>query len=99
MSQILYTLVVLQGTSLSFSPGYTSAAECLAVYKGPAVACFAYDPEGTTWTAFFKLPNGGLRTAGRIYGEDVSATSVLSGLMSPLLADSWPCPSPVAPRA
>jgi hypothetical protein len=35
MSQILYALVVLQGTGLSFSPGYTSAAECLQQYKGP----------------------------------------------------------------
>ena len=43
MSQILYALVVLQGTALSFSPGYTSASECLQQYKGPNVACFAYD--------------------------------------------------------
>jgi len=37
MSQILYALVVLQGTSLTFSPGYTTAAECLQHYKGPNV--------------------------------------------------------------
>ena len=38
MSVTLYVLVVLQGTSLSFSPGYTTAAERLQQYKGPNVA-------------------------------------------------------------
>jgi hypothetical protein len=70
MSTTLYALVILQGTSLSFSPGYATAAECLQQYKGPFVSCFAYDPDSTTWTAFFKLPAGGFRTVGRISGED-----------------------------
>ena len=70
MSQILYALVVLQGTSLSFSPGYTTAAECMQQYKGPNVACFAYDAGLSTWTAFFKLPEGGFRTVGKIASED-----------------------------
>jgi hypothetical protein len=65
MSATLYALVVLQGTTLSFSPGYTTAAECQQQYKGPHVACFAYDPNLTTWLAFFKLPEGGFR---RVYG-------------------------------
>ena len=56
MSATLYALVVLQGTTLTFSPGYTTAAECLQQYKGPYVSCFPYDPERTTWTAFFKPP-------------------------------------------
>ena len=64
MSATLYALVVLQGTGLCFSPGYTTAAECLQQYKGPNVACFAYDPNLSTWTAFFKLPEGGFRTVG-----------------------------------
>ena len=58
------------GTGLSFSPGYTTAAECLQQYKGPYVACFAYDPNLSTWTAFFKLPEGGFRTVGKIASED-----------------------------
>ena len=66
MSQILYALVVLQGTSLSFSPGYTTAAECMQQYKGPNVACFNYDPEGVSWTAFFKLPDGAFRVVRKI---------------------------------
>ena len=70
MSVTLYVLVVLQGTSLSFSPGYTTAAECQQQYKGPNVACFAYDEGLTTWTAFFKLPEGGFRTVGKISSED-----------------------------
>ena len=39
-------------------------------YKGPYVACFAYDPNLSTWTAFFKLPEGGFRTVGKITSED-----------------------------
>src|SRR5580704_10497210 len=62
MSQVLYALVILQGSSgLTFSPGYATAAECMQKYKGPNVACFNYDPEGTSWTAFFKLPDGAFR--------------------------------------
>jgi hypothetical protein len=53
MSATLYVLVVLQGANgLTFSPGYTTAAECMQQYKGPYVSCFAYDPSGVTWTAF-----------------------------------------------
>jgi hypothetical protein len=70
MSATLYALVVLQGTTLSFSPGYTTAAECQQQYKGPNVACFAYDAGLSTWTAFFKLPEGGFRTVGKIASED-----------------------------
>ena len=70
MSATLYALVVLQGTSLSFSPGYTTAAECMQQYKGPNVACFAYDAGLSTWTAFFKLLEGGFRTVGKIASED-----------------------------
>ena len=71
MSATLYVLVVLQGANgLTFSPGYTTAAECLQQYKGPYVSCFAYDPNLSTWTAFFKLPEGGFRTVGKISSED-----------------------------
>src|SRR6476620_8109117 len=70
MSQVLYALVILQGTSgLTFSPSYTTAAECMQQYKGPNVACFNYDPEGASWTAFFKLPDGGFRVVRRIPNE------------------------------
>ena len=34
MSATLYALVVLQGTTLTFSPGYTTAAECHAAVQG-----------------------------------------------------------------
>ena len=71
MSATLYVLVVLQGANgLTFSPGYTTAAECMEQYKGPNVACFAYDAGLSTWTAFFKLPEGGFRTVGKINSED-----------------------------
>jgi hypothetical protein len=71
MSTTLFVLVVLQGANgLTFSPGYTTAAECMQHYKGPYVSCFAYDPNLTTWTAFFKLPEGGFRSVGKISSED-----------------------------
>jgi len=71
MSQVLYALVILQGSGgLTFSPGYATAAECMQQYKGPNVACFAYDAGLSTWTAFFKLPEGGFRTVGKIASED-----------------------------
>jgi hypothetical protein len=70
VSATLYVLVVLQGANgLTFSPGYTTAAECVQQYKGPNVACFNYDPEGASWTAFFKLPDGGFRVVRRIPNE------------------------------
>jgi hypothetical protein len=70
MSATLYALVVLQGANgLTFSPGYTSAAECMQQYKGPNVACFNYDPEDVSWTAFFKLPDGAFRVVRRIPNE------------------------------
>ena len=53
-----------------FQPRYTTAAECMQQYKGPYVSCFAYDPNLSTWTAFFKLPEGGFRTVGKISSED-----------------------------
>jgi len=70
MSTTLFVLVVMQGTTLNFSPGYTTATECMQQYKGPHVACFAYDAGLSTWTAFFKLPEGGFRTVGKIASED-----------------------------
>jgi hypothetical protein len=54
MSATLYALVVLQGTNLTFAPGHTSMTECAQQYKGPYIGCFEYDPDGTTWTAFFR---------------------------------------------
>ena len=69
MSSTLFALVILQGTSLTFSPGYTTAAECLQQYKGPNVACFTYDPGLSTWTAFFKLPDGAFRVVRKIPNE------------------------------
>ena len=94
MSSTLFALVILQGTSLTFSPGYTTAAECLQQYKGPNVACFAYDAGLSTWTAFFKLPEGGFRTVGKITARtSVRDTSVHLRTVSPPLAGSWLSPS------
>jgi hypothetical protein len=69
MSATLFALVVLQGTSLTFSPGYQSAQECQAVYQGPNVTCYAYDPSGTTWTGFFRMPDGEIKAFGRMRDE------------------------------
>jgi hypothetical protein len=94
MSQVLYALVILQGSSgLTFSPGYATAAECMQQYKGPNVACFAYDAGLSTWTAFFKLPEGGFRTVGKISSEDECKRYIGLRTVSPPLAGSWLCPS------
>ena len=76
MSATLYALVVLQGTTLTFSPGYTTAAECLQQYKGPYVSCFPYDPERTTWTAFFKTPGSGFGSIWNFPNESVCQSYV-----------------------
>ena len=72
----LYALVVLQGTTLTFSPGYTTAAECLQQYKGSYVSCFPYDPERTTWTAFFKTPGSGFGSIWNFPNESVCQSYV-----------------------
>jgi hypothetical protein len=69
MSATLYALVVLQGSTLSFSPGYPTLQECTAVYQGPYVRCFPHDPQGTTWSAFFKIEDGAVRAMTRIPNE------------------------------
>ena len=76
MSATLYALVVLQGTTLTFSPGYTTAAGCLQQYKGPYVSCFPYDPERTTWTAFFKTPGSGFGSIWNFPNESVCQSYV-----------------------
>jgi hypothetical protein len=46
MSTTLFVLVVLQGANgLTFSPGYTTAAECMQHYKGPYVKLLRVRPE------------------------------------------------------
>jgi hypothetical protein len=104
MSVTLYVLVVVaQGTTngLTFSPGYTTLMECAQQYKGPNVACFDYDPEGTTWTAFFRLADGSLRVVRRIYSEaecrrDISAfKSDVPAACRQLAMPNTPC-TPVA---
>jgi hypothetical protein len=81
MSATLFALVVLQGSTLTFSPGYTSAQECQAVYQGPHVTCYAYDPSGTTWTGFFRLPDGEFKAFGRMRDE-AECKRVLNNLMA-----------------
>ena len=100
MSTTLFVLVVLQGANgLTFSPGYTTAADCLAVYKGPNVSCFPYDPERTTWTAFFKTPGSGFGSIWNFPNESVCQSYV--GALRPdvpaacrQLARPNPVPSP-----
>jgi hypothetical protein len=107
MSTTLFVLVVLQGANgLTFSPGYTTAAECMQQYKGPNVACFNYDPEGASWTAFFKTPAGGFGSVWRFPNES-TCQNYIGALRSDVpsacrqLAHPEPCPvactAPVTP--
>jgi hypothetical protein len=98
MSATLYALVVLQGTSgLAFEPGYTSKEQCLSVYRGPSVSCFQYNPEGVTWTAFFKTPAGGFGSVWRFPNES-TCQNYIGALRSDVpsacrqLAHPEPCP-------
>ena len=98
MSATLYALVVLQGTSgLAFEPGYTSKEQCLSVYRGPSVSCFQYDPEGVTWTAFFKTAAGGFGSVWRFPNES-TCQNYIGALRSDVpnacrqLAHPEPCP-------
>jgi hypothetical protein len=59
MSATLWALIIsASGMNLVFQPGYASRQECQAVYSGPHVICWQYDPSLTTWTAFFKTAEG-----------------------------------------
>ena len=98
MSATLYALVILQGTSgLAFEPGYTSKEQCLSLYRGPSVSCFQYDPEGVTWTAFFKTPAGGFGSVWRFPNESI-CQNYIGALRSDVpsacrqLAHPEPCP-------
>ena len=98
MSSTLFALVILQGTSgLAFEPGYTSKEQCLSVYRGPSVSCFQYDPEGVTWTAFFKTPAGGFGSVWRFPNES-TCQNYIGALRSNVpsacrqLAHPEPCP-------
>jgi hypothetical protein len=98
MSQVLYALVILQGSSgLAFEPGYTSKEQCLSVYRGPSVSCFEYDPNGVTWTAFFKTPAGGFGSVWRFPNES-TCQNYVGALKSDVpsacrqLAHPEPCP-------
>jgi hypothetical protein len=98
MSSTLFALVILQGTSgLAFEPGYTSKEQCLSVYRGPSVSCFQYDPEGVTWTAFFKTPAGGFGSVWRFPNES-TCQNYIGALRSDVpsacrqLAHPEPCP-------
>ena len=52
----LFALVIVQGPAITIEPGYTSLAECTQQYRGTHVGCYAYDPSGVSWTAFFGIP-------------------------------------------
>ena len=98
MSSTLFALVILQGTSgFAFEPGFTSKEQCLSVYRGPSVSCFQYDPEGVTWTAFFKTPAGGFGSVWRFPNES-TCQNYIGALRSDVpsacrqLAHPEPCP-------
>src|SRR4029077_2282374 len=44
--------------------------------KGPYVSCFPYDPERTTWTAFFKTPGSGFGSIWNFPNESVCQSYV-----------------------
>jgi hypothetical protein len=102
MSQILYALVVLQGTSFTVDPGHTSKSECEAVFKGAHTLCYPYDPSLNTWTAFFRLPAGGIRAGRGFANRDecelhIGAFRVCKPLAYPTSCTPVACIKPLEP--
>ena len=113
MSITLYALVMLAPGvpgGLTFTPGYTTPQECAQQYRGPNVACFAYDPQGTTWSVFFKSVDGSIRIFTRLPSEaecqrmistlkedTPAACRQLSGVLFPPCGPVSSCPVPPAP--
>jgi hypothetical protein len=111
MSISLWALIIMQGTNgLAFEPGYISKEACQAVYRGPSVICFEYDPNLTTWTAFFKTPTNGFGAIWRFPTESAcqgyvaalrpdaaGACRQLAHVENCPVACTAPVPPPVAP--
>ena len=96
MSSTLFALVVLQGTTLNFSPGYTTATECMQQYRGRTLLASRMtrtSPPGRHSFDFRRAGSGQLaRLSARTSATD---TSVHLRAVSPPLAGSWLCPSVV----
>jgi hypothetical protein len=103
MSANLWMLIVLQGSTLTFSPGYHSVSECQAVYQGANVICSEYDPNGITWTAVFKTPAGGFGSVYR-FPNEAKCQDYIGALRADVpsacrqMAHPEPSPCPVACR-
>jgi hypothetical protein len=103
MSANLWMLIILQGSTLTFSPGYHSVSECQAAYQGPNVICSEYDPQGITWTAAFKTPAGGFGSVYRFPNES-KCQDYIGALRADVpsacrqMAHPEPSPCPVACR-
>ena len=76
MSVTLWALVTLQLNTFAVDPGYESKSECEAMYKGQHTLCFPYDPDLKTWSMFFKLPSGGIKTGRGFTSRDECETYI-----------------------
>ena len=94
MAQVLYALVVLQGTTLNLSPGYTSVAECTQQYKGPYVSCFAYDPNSAPGRRLLNFRRAGSGPSARLPARTSGASIGAFKDGIPTVAGSRLCPHP-----
>jgi hypothetical protein len=97
--------------SLVASPSLRATPqECLQQYRGPNVTCYAYDPQGTTWSVFFKSVDGSIKVFTRLPSEaecqrmistlkedTPAACRQLSGVLFPPYGPVSSCPVPPAP--
>jgi hypothetical protein len=95
MSSTLFALVILQGSSgLTFSPGYTTAAECLQQYKGRTSLASRMTQASAPGQRSLSFRKAALGPLARLPARtSVSDTSVHLRTVSPPLAGSWLCPS------
>ena len=94
MSQVLYALVVLQGTTLNLSPGYTSVASAHSNTKDHTLVASRTTRTSARGRHSLNFRRAGSGRSGRLPARtSVSDTSVRLRTVSPPLAGSWLCPS------
>jgi hypothetical protein len=95
MSSTLFALVILQGTSLTFSPGYTTPPRSVCSNtRGRTLLASRMtqaSAPGRHSLNFWRAGSG--RSARLPARTSVSDTSVRLRTVSPPLAGSWLCPS------
>ena len=94
MSATLYALVILQGTTLTFEPGYPTAAECTQQYKGDTLVASRMTRTSARGRRSLNSRKVDLGQSARLSAKTSARdTSVRLRTVSRPPAGSWRCPS------